>query len=71
MPTPETIYQLKITLLGTTPPVWRRVLIPSSLTLSRLQDVIQGRFRLGQFPRPRVYNWRQELLPQRSRRHHR
>jgi hypothetical protein len=34
------IYQIKITLLGTRPPIWR-VLVPGEMTLGRLHDVIQ------------------------------
>ncbi len=34
-------YQLKITLTGIEPPIWRRVLIPGPLTLNRLHHVIQ------------------------------
>ncbi|WP_084188148.1 IS1096 element passenger TnpR family protein [Sulfurivirga caldicuralii] len=37
----NTFYQLKITLLWTDPAVWRRVVVPASLSLDRLHDVIQ------------------------------
>jgi hypothetical protein len=35
------VYQLKITLQHIQPPVWRRVLVPSAMTLAELHDVIQ------------------------------
>lgn len=38
------IYQLKITLTGSKPPIWRRVLVPSDFTLNQLHDVIQNCF---------------------------
>ncbi len=37
----RSIYQLKISLDGAKPPIWRRVLVPSSYTLADLHDVIQ------------------------------
>ena len=45
MPTAKTpaqeIYQIRVTLLGTDPPIWRRLLVPGELTLARLHDVLQ------------------------------
>lgn len=40
-------YQLKITLAGSKPPIWRRVAVPASIRLHRLHDVIQ--FAMGWF----------------------
>jgi hypothetical protein len=38
---PRQVYQLRITLDGVTPEVWRRVLVPGGYTLDRLHRVIQ------------------------------
>jgi hypothetical protein len=35
------IFQILVTLLGTDPPIWRRVLAPADLTLARFHDVLQ------------------------------
>ena len=37
-------YQLKVTLLHTKPPVWRRVLVDGSATLDQVHEVIQAAF---------------------------
>ena len=39
---PRDIYQIKVTLLGTSPPIWRRLLVPASLTLAQLHYVLQA-----------------------------
>lgn len=36
------ILQLKITLLGSKPPIWRRILVEDSITFHRLHNIIQG-----------------------------
>ncbi len=41
IPVPEEIYQIKVTLLGTTPPIWRRLLVPADMTLEQLHSVLQ------------------------------
>jgi hypothetical protein len=42
MPKPnEKIYQLKVTLTGSKPPIWRRILVQSDITLSSLHDILQ------------------------------
>jgi hypothetical protein len=38
---PNEIYQIKIALLYTKPPIWRRLLVPATLTLEQLHDVLQ------------------------------
>lgn len=37
-------YQLKITLKGTSPPVWRRIWIPAGMTFRNLHEAIQYLF---------------------------
>lgn len=39
---PPEIYQLKVTLLGTSPPIWRRLLVPADVTLAPLHDILQA-----------------------------
>ena len=55
---PQDIYQIKVTLRDTRPPIWRRLLVPAGLTLDALHDVLQlamgwddshlHEFRIGQ-----------------------
>lgn len=40
--TPDQVYQLKVTLWGSKPQVWRRVLVPEQATLHHLHRIIQG-----------------------------
>jgi hypothetical protein len=40
----QNVYQLKVTLLETTPPIWRRVLVDGGSTLARVHEVIQAAF---------------------------
>ena len=39
---PPILLQLRIQLLGVEPAVWRRVLVPESITLPKLHEVIQA-----------------------------
>jgi len=41
---PRDAFQLKILLADTKPPVWRRLLVPASLSLARLHRAIQAAF---------------------------
>ena len=38
----QEIYQIKVTLLGTSPSIWRRLLVPAEVTLAQLHDVLQA-----------------------------
>lgn len=38
------VYQLKVTLQGTKPPVWRRILVDGASTLDHLHEVVQAAF---------------------------
>jgi hypothetical protein len=42
--TPGEICQIKVTLLGIKPAIWRRLLVPADLPLERLHDVLQSAF---------------------------
>ena len=41
MSTPKTVYQLKVTLDNSKPPIWRRILVPDDITLADLHEIIQ------------------------------
>lgn len=38
---PTPIYQIKVTLRDTHPPIWRRILVPGNTTLLKLHDILQ------------------------------
>jgi hypothetical protein len=38
------VYQIKVTLVGSKPPIWRRLRVPAGTTLGCLHDVIQAAF---------------------------
>lgn len=38
---PEEVFQIKVTLLGTNPPIWRRLLVRADATLAQLHDALQ------------------------------
>ena len=41
MPTPTFVYQIKVTLNDSKPPIWRRFLIPDSISLHQLHNILQ------------------------------
>lgn len=41
MPTAKKIYQIKVSLMGSKPSIWRRILVPETTTLHQLHDILQ------------------------------
>jgi hypothetical protein len=39
-----TVHTIKVTLAGSRPPIWRRLQVPSAITLRALHDVVQAAF---------------------------
>jgi hypothetical protein len=42
MSTPTTVYQMKVTLIGSKPPIWRRFLVPDTTRLGGLHTILQS-----------------------------
>src|SRR2546422_7260999 len=40
-PSAAPIYQLKVTLKGSKPPIWRRILVPADVNLAKLHQILQ------------------------------
>jgi hypothetical protein len=49
MSTPKTVYQLKVTLDDSRPPIWRRILMPEDVTLADLHEIIQRAMGWGNY----------------------
>ena len=49
MSTPKTVYQLKVTLDDSKPPIWRRILVPDDITLADLHEIIQRAMGWGNY----------------------
>lgn len=46
-----TVHQVKVTIVGNNPPVWRRVVVPSGIKLAELHEVAPARSTGGSAPR--------------------
>jgi hypothetical protein len=42
MPSSTDIYQIKVTLRDSKPPIWRRILVPGDIPLAQLHDILQA-----------------------------
>jgi Plasmid pRiA4b ORF-3-like protein len=68
--TARSVYQLKVTLIDSSPPIWRRVQVESSVTLDRLHHTLQvvmgwtnSHMHGFRVPRPAQPGMRPRLLP--------
>jgi hypothetical protein len=43
------IYQIKVTLEHSKPPIWRRILVPGDVTLAKLHYILQAVWVGGEF----------------------
>ncbi len=66
----RSVYQLKVTLIDSQPPVWRRVRVESGMTLDRLHDTLQvimgwtnSHMHGFRVPQPAERGARRRLLP--------
>jgi len=69
-------FQIKITLSGTKPPIWRRVIVPADIPLPDLHRVIQGAmgwldahmhvFEIGDREFGQPTGWGEDTLPERN-----
>jgi Plasmid pRiA4b ORF-3-like protein len=56
---PQAVFTLKVTLLGSEPPIWRRVRLPADATLDALHEVLQEIFDWdGNHLHVFIQNWR-------------
>jgi hypothetical protein len=50
------VYAIKVTLLGTSPPVWRRILVPRDITLGNLHRTLQTVMGVDKLPPSSIWS---------------